>query len=253
MTSYLLVRSCKKKALEALRQKRLWFPLSLVFALLELSFVGLFFAFLAVERIFKIQDDIGLFALLLALTVFLFLLAPLFCGLQMFFLHGLLFKRTETSLFFYCYSHKKRYAFALRKYSRELFLFLACATLFFAVAVSGMYVAEHFLSADSFSALLALLITVLFLLLVLFLHTVFRSNCFLLDAVFLSAPLLSFRQSKILSAKQVKRKREALRRFRRSFFPLWLLAILCLGLPLAAILPYYTAAKAHLAVALIQD
>lgn len=254
MQQMLLIRSCKKKSIDMLRKNCLWFPLALILLLIELSFVGLALGFFTVERFLYIRDVYGIYALLFALVASIFLLGPLWRGLQMLFLHELLFKRKETSLLFYCYSHKRRYTFAVRRSVCEL-LFLALFVIILGVVThAGMQGTRYLLRVErEGGALIALSLTVFLLFLAWFLYSLFRANRFLLDAVFLSAPLLSYRQAKAISGRRIRGEKETLRRFRRSFLPLWFFTVLLLGFPLPILLPYYAGAKAHLAAALIQD
>ncbi|MBE6655420.1 MAG: hypothetical protein E7609_00920 [Ruminococcaceae bacterium] len=105
----------------------------------------------------------------------------------------------------------------------------------------------------SAATLVILAFTAFFLLLVLFLFFSSRDDAFLWDAAFLSAPLLSLRQSYLISVRRMRSARAALRRLRYSFLPLWLLSILLLGIPLIVVFPYYLGTKTHLAAMLIKD
>ena len=254
MQPKLLIRSCKKKSIDTLRKNHLWLPLGLVLLLVELSFFGLALVFLAFERFLCIPDAYGLYALLFALVVSFFLLAPLWRGIQMLFLHELLFKRKETSLLFYCYSHRRRYAFSVRRSFFELIFLLFSVFLLGSFAYVGMQGTRYLLRTEGeVGALIALSLTAVLLFFVLLSYSLFRNRGFLLDAVFLSAPLLSYRQAKAISGRRIRGERETLRRFRLSFLPLWFISLLFLGFPLPILLPYYIGAKAHLAAALIQD
>jgi len=172
----------------------------------------------------------------------------------MLFLHEILFGRSESSLLFYCYSHKRRYLFAVRRSMRNLCSCFLCIFALSLLSLLGQSVGKHLLNAGRSAATLVILaFTAFFLLLVLFLFFSSRDDAFLWDAAFLSAPLLSLRQSYLISVRRMRSARAALRRLRYSFLPLWLLSILLLGIPLIVVFPYYLGTKTHLAAMLIKD
>ena len=253
MSYKLLLRASKKKALEILAKNRLWLLMFLIAFLILCAFLGISYFGYALFNLFLAKREATLCAALLSFLVALFVLSPLWRGLQMLLLHGLIFGRTEISLLFYCYSHKKRYLRALRRCLGGIFFLVLCFFLLFAVALSGLRVGQYLLYAEREAcALFILTLTFLFLLLIVFFFQALRDDAFLLDAVMLSAPLLSYRQCRATAARVISHKKETVRRFRRTFIPLWLLSFLLLGLPLVVVLPYYMGTKACLAFELIQ-
>lgn len=253
MSYKLLLRASKKKALEILAKNRLWLLLFLVSFVILLAFLGISYFGYALFNVFWAKREATLCATLLSFLIGFFVLSPLWRGLQMLLLHGLIFGRTETSLLFYCYSHGKRYLRALRRCLGSIVFLVLCFFLLFAVSISGLRVGRYLLQAErEAGALFILTLTLLFLVLIVFFFEALRDDAFLLDAVMLSAPLLSYRQCRVASARAVAHKKEVVRRFRRSFVPLWLLSFLLLGLPLVVVLPYYMGTKACLAFELIQ-
>ncbi len=249
-----LIRSCKKKSIETLAQSKLTLPVLLLVFLVLFSFLGACYLSFALLNLFLPIQRAGIYASAFSLFTAVFLLAPLWRGLEMLFLHDILFGRREASLLFYCYSHKRRYFFAVVRSMCALGGVALCILCMLLLTDLGQSVGKKLLDANrSAAALLILSLTVLFLFLILFCFFSCRNDSFLWDAVFLSAPLLSFRQSHILSARRMRSERRALRRLRCSFLPLWLLSFLLLGLPFIVVFPYYLGAKAHLAAALIKD
>ena len=145
MEKKLLIRSCKRKTVEMLKRRKLWFLLSVLFLLLEFGAIGLALVSVFVERGLGISNAHGQFGFALSLLVVLFLFVPLWRGLHMLFLHSLLFGREEMSLLFYCYSHKLRYIFAIRRGIRQILAALLCVVAILIVGGSGLQGAKQLL------------------------------------------------------------------------------------------------------------
>lgn len=249
-----LMRSCKKGAMEVLSKNGRWFPVFLITLLLLLAFLGVSYLTFAIFHLFLLHAKAQICASSFVLSFWVFLLAPLWRGLKMIYLHALLFGRTEMSLLFYCYSHSRRYFFAVRRSIRNIGGAMLCFLALSLLSALGQGVAQHLLDAGRQAAsLLILLLTAAFFFIVLFCFFSFYNDAFLWDAVFLSAPLLSYSQSRTVAVRRMRSEKAAVRRLRCSFLPLWVLSFLLFGLPLVFVLPYYMAVKAHLAVSLIQD
>ena len=254
MHAKLLLRSSKKRSMEALAKNHLWFLVFLSAFLLVFSLLGIsYFSFAALRALLS-PIHASVWASVSVLLFWIFLLSPLWRGVQMLFLHELLFGRSEMALVLYCYSHRRRYFFAVRRAVRSICLWGGCFGLLVWLSVLGQRVAVHLLEAERPAAsLLILILTVFFLCVILFFCFSLSGDTFLVDAVFLSSPLLSYSQTRAIAVRRMRSERALLCRLRCSFIPLWTLSVVLLGLPLILVLPYYIALKAHLAAALIKD
>ncbi len=254
MQAKCLVRSCKSEAQRALKKSHLYFPMLLITVLSFLSFCGIFAISFAIEGMLFPDRHVQPVSILLSLAFSLLCLTPLLRGVKMLPLHGTLFTRNERSLLFYCFTHRHRYVYAVRKAVGVLFRVSLCLFTVLSIVFGGEMLAKHLLYRDrGKEALLMLALGAGVLLLLLFLFSLWQDSSFLLDAVHLSAPLLSYRQARALSLRAMRRGRAVLWRLRLSFLPLWMLSLLFFGLPLFFVFPYYWGARAHLAVSLIQN
>ncbi len=261
MHTEISVRACKKDAIRLLESRGLCLPIFLFFVLLFCAFFGIFYgaAALSYGIIEPFASDFVtrspvIFSMGTALFLFFFLLAPFWRGLQNIVFHGLFCGRFELGSLFYYFSHKKRYFFAVRHSIRSFARLVLCIALLFTVSALGNTVGSYLLEAGQNAiALLVFFLSAVFLCLVIFFFSLWRADAFLVNVAFLSAPLLSYRQLHLLSARKMKHSRRTLRRLNLSFCPLWLLSLLLLGFPLLFTVPYYITARAQLAFYLIND
>lgn len=261
MDTRVCTRICRKKALRDLAKLKLSQRLFFLVFLLGFSFLGIAYGAWSVTsavflRLFSHPLTIKTVVVALSLTLLLevFLLSPLWRGVQALLLHRFLFGQTDFGLLFYFYSHRSRYAFSVRRSIRGL-LRLALLLLLLSVGARlGVVVGDWLLiSKQPAVALLVGLLSLGFILLLLFVFFLWNADSFLMDAAFLSSPLLSYRQLHAISARKMKKGRGALRRLNLSFLPLWTVSVLLLGIPLVFVLPYYIVARSHLAVFLIHN
>ena len=247
------IRLCKKRTVRHMARLHLYLPLFLSCVFLLFAFLGISFAvyaFVPVTLSFAPRTGISF---LLSLTISLLLLSPLWCGVRTLLLHDLLYRKRGLSLLFSFFTHPKRYIFSVKQsfYS----LIRLCFTLGALILVLATFrrVLAYCIACERYA--LAILLAVLCLSFAFLILRVFRYCCrdnFLLDAVFLSAPLLSYRQVYTLSARRMKSGAHLLRRLNFSFLPLWGLSLLLLGLPLVLVIPYYLGARATLAASLLR-
>lgn len=261
MDTTAFARISRKKALHDLARIKLSFRLFFLVFLLSFSFLGIAYGAWSFTsalflRVFSsaLPGETFIVAISLTLLSALFLLSPLWRGIQALLLHRLLYGQADFNLLFYFYSHRSRYAFSVRRSFRS-FLRLALLMLLLCVGARlGVLVGNWLLvSKQPAVALLVGLLSLGFIFILLFVFSLWNSDSFLMDAAFLSSPLLSYRQILAVSERKMKRGRVALRRLNLSFIPLWLLSVLLLGIPLPFVVPYYITSRAHLAVFLIHN
>ena len=254
MSHKFLLRSCKKNALDILAKNRLWFTLFCFFFLVVFAFLGASYLLYALFKVCFPFREAGIYAAVGSLLLGAFVFAPFWRSLQMFLLHKLIYGRMEIGLLFYCYSSKRRYMIAVRRCLGGLCLLAVACFLLTAVAILGLRVGQYLLQAEREAvALFILSLTAFFLLIIIFGFFSFRDDFFLLDAAVLSAPILSYRRCRLTATRAMRHKKAILRQLRRSFFPLFLLSFLLLGLPLIVVFPYYLGARSCLAAELIQS
>lgn len=247
------IRLCKKRTIRHMARLHLYLPLFLSCIFLLFAFFGvclLVYAFVPLTLSFVVRAGVSL---ALSLTVSLFLLAPLWCGVRTLLLHALLYGQRGTLLLFSFFTHKKRYLFALKHSLNSLIRFFFSLGALILDFAFFRRVLAYFLSLERYAAaMLSALLCFFFAFLVLRAFRFWRHDNFLLDAVFLSSPLLSYRQMHTLSVVRMQRGAYLLRRLNFSFLPLWGLSFLLCGLPLVLVLPYYLGARATLAASLLR-
>ena len=253
MHPLVLIRLCKKRSIRHMARLRLYLPLFLSCVFILLAFLGTSFIF------WSLVSFVDSYALRLVLSMggvcllSLLLLAPFLCGVRALLLHDLLFGERGLSLLFYFFTHKKRYFYALKRGFYALLRTVLCGGALLGVLVVGNRVIMRLLDIERYAgAMLFALMCLLLLFLIFRAAARWRRDSFLLDAAFLSAPLLSYRQLRALSVRRMQGRAYLLRRFRLSFLPLWILSFLLLGIPLILILPYYLGARATLAASLLR-
>ncbi len=261
MDTTVFARICRKKALQDLARLKLLWRLFFLFFLLAFSFLGIAYGawslvYAVFLRLFSSALPTETFIVSAAITLLggLFLLSPLWRGVQALLLHRFLYGETDFSLLFYFFSHRGRYAFSLRRSFRGFLRLSLFLLLLDAGARLGSVVGNWLLlSRQPTVALLVGLLSLGFVVLLLFVFSLWNADSFLMDAAFLTAPLLSYRQLHALSARKMKRGRGALRRLNLSFLPLWIVSVLLLGIPLVFVVPYYITSRSHLAAFLIRN
>ena len=261
MDSTAFARISRKKALKDLAAFNISWRLFFLIFLLSLSVLGIAYAAegaatAIISRFFPTLSQGMTYAVPLCVTLLCiwFLLAPLWRGVCALLLHRFLFGETDFGLVFYFFSHRKRYAFSLRKSLRA---FVRLTLLFLLTAVgAGLGTAVGnwlLLSGQPAVALLVGMLSLAFIILLCLVFSMWGADSFLMDAAFLSSPLLSYRQLQALSARKMKRGRRALYRLNFSFLPLWILSVVLLGVPLVFFIPYYITARSRLAAVLIRN
>lgn len=249
MNHEISVQMCKKNARVALYVYRLRLPLFLLFSVLIFAFLGI--AYFVRELCFLLfllpWATVGSIAITLLLAIFL--LSPLWRGLLVYPVYAQMCGKCDLRMLFFFFSHKQRYFYAVRRGLGCVFRAILFFSVFYAIAVLGGLVGRDMMALNRNAvALLVFLLSVTFLVLLIFAFSRWRTDLFLLDHIFLSAPLLTTRQAKTLSARKMRGGGTALRRLNRAFLPFWVLSVLGLGIPLVFFVPYYIAVRGQLAM-----
>lgn len=254
----LSVLSVHKKARMALKGKGMAFALScfcliFFFAILGIAalFEGIFFT---LSSYTPLQNGIAYaLATAFSLLVSIFLLSPLVRGLHALTLGHLLHGRVEYGALFSFYTAKKRYFYAVRVAFSSLVRITVFALLFIVILRLGRTLADELIvSGDAPRAVLLLSLTVLFSVLSLLMLWVFSSAHFAMDAVFLSTPLLSYRQVKAVAKYALRGCLGTILKHQIIFAFYLFTSLLCLGIPLFFVLPYRFMAKDLLGIELLR-
>ena len=244
---------CKKDAKKALASYRMRFPLLLLFALSAFAFLGITYVASDICCWLFGAFTANMLGPVISILGAVFFLAPLWRGLNAFPIYSMLSEEADIRMLFFFFSHKRRYCYAIRRTVRGIFRIVFFFALLIAVASLGRSVAEDLLKAgESAVALLVLLLSVFFSVLLVVAFARWRQDLFLLDYIFLSSPLLTYRQARTLSARRMRCGCRDLRQLNASFLPLWLLSVLGLGIPLVFVIPYYIVARGRLSVLLMK-
>ena len=247
-----------KRARIALKGTGIAFTVSVVSFLCFFAFLGVasFFEsiFMALVEHTPMSYIVGyLLSFGTTVCVLIFLISPLWRGIHAFVLGYLLNSRIERGAIFSFYTAKKRYLYAVRVAASSLLrIALFLTSLFFVLRIGRLLSLDLLRVGECARAVLVLSITVLFSLLLLVVFCLFSVRDYLLDAAFVSAPLLSYKQVRAISKYAVRGHISAVFKHWALLFSWFLVSLLCLGAPLLFVLPYAFMSKSVLSLTLLR-
>ena len=247
------VRMCKRYGKMKLAAYQLRLPLFLLFTVIVFSFLGI--TYCVYDLCLWLFGSRCASALTVAISLLgtVFLLAPLWRGLNAYPIYVFASEVRDISKLFFFFSHKRRYFYAVRRAVGDTLRVVFFLGLFSAICALGRSVSADLLRVGRNStALLVLLLSIFFAILLAVTFMRWQADLFLLDYIFLSAPLLTYRQARILSERRMRYGIRALRCLNFSFLPLWGISLLCFGIPLVIFVPYYLAVRANLSERLMK-
>ena len=217
---------------------------------------GAFFeaVFAALVRHTPLPSTVG-YLLSAACTVLLFIfgISPLWRGLFAFIFGYLLHSRADFGALFSFYTAKRRYLYAVRVvFSAFLRLFFFLGALLCVLRIGRMLSLDLLRLGEGTRAVAVLSLTVIFSVILFVALWVVSLRAYLMDAAFLSAPLLSYKQVKAISKCATKGRLGTIAKHRAMLFPYFLVSFLCLGFPFLFVLPYAFMAKGVLSLTLLR-
>ncbi len=224
-----------------------------------------FFAFLGEAAVFEsvfsalvrhtpLSYAVGYFLAASCTVVFcIFGISPLWRGIYAFVLGYLMHSRVDFGAVFSYYTAKRRYLYAVRAtISSFLRLFFFLGAILCVLRVGRMLSLDLLLIREDARAMMVLALTFLFVAALLSSLWVLSARAYLMDAAFLSAPLLSYKQIKAISRCATKGRLGLIAAHRALLFPYFLLSVLCLGVPFLFVIPYALTAKGVLSLTLLR-
>ncbi len=247
-----------RRARSRLRGAGVAFTVSLVSLICFFAFLGesAFFEafFSALVEYTPMTHAVG-YLLAAVCTVFLFIfgIAPLWRGIYAFVLGYLLHSRVDFGAVFSFYTAKRRYLYAVRAAFSSFFrLCFFLSALFFVLRIGRMLSLDLLRVGEGARAVAILSLTVIFALFLIFTLWVLSARAYLMDAAFLCAPLLSYKQVMAISKCVTKGRLGLIAKHRLMLFPFFVFSVMCLGVPFLFVLPYALTAKGVLSLTLLR-
>ena len=246
MNQEISARMCKRCGKRAVSSYGLRLPIFLSFIITVFSFLGMAYLFYELCLLLCGAKWASALSIGVSLLGAVFLLAPLWRGLNAYPLFVTSLGRRDIGLLFFFFSHKHRYFYAVRRALLGMLRLALFFGLLYAICALGRSVSADLLQIGRNSvALLVSLLSIFFTLLLIIAFDRWMKDLFLLDHIFLSSPLLTYRQAKRLSARRMRYGSGALWRLNLSFLPLWGISLLLFCVPLVIFVPYYITARAR--------
>ena len=246
---------CYKNARQMLKRTGIAFLLLVVSLLSFFALLGLCLTF---RHLFSALPMSAAAAYAMAILCSAFgvfmLIIPLSFGVDAMLLEYLKSGRMDVSIVFSFFTCGSRFCSAVT-YALASFLRLAVFGItLWAMLYFGSRVARALLSAaDAVRGAMVLFTTILFALLLLIFYAFSSADRFLLRAVMVNSPLLTYRQSSVISRFRMRYSRNVAFRFYAYYCFLFLMSLLLFGLPLVFIIPYMRASRCQLAAELLKS